>query len=345
MKKHFLVAFVMLFVAFFTFSSDVFAQSMMPIPKDYSVFKSTINDKNEPYLPPKAILKIRNNTGNKDQFSGTLATTFIFDGNGSYDEETSSSDLEVRYDFENDGIVDTYFSRKKTAKHIYKSPGWKTVKMEVLDLEGNISETYQKIYVAENTKPKAHFTISPQIGTPGTKFKLNTSLSSDDQYASRLLYYRFDYNGDGVYDTKYKSKKIWDHNFEKPGLKEVILEVRDPEGATSLYSQLVYVKENSKPKADFKITPMKQGDNFARYELDASDSSDPDDEKLSYRWDFDYNGKNDIQWNTTWYRSNKAYATFYKSGEYIIRLLVRDKDGSTDESFATLIVNLITDSI
>ncbi|MFC1656166.1 PKD domain-containing protein [Patescibacteria group bacterium] len=344
MKKHLLVAVTMLFVAFFSLSSDAFAQSMMPIPNDYSVSRSTLNAENELYLPPKAIIKVRNNTGNKDQLSGTTATTFTFNGNGSYDTETSSSDLEVRYDFENNGIVDTYFSRRKIAKHIYETPGWKTVKMEVLDLEGNVSEATQKIYVVENTRPEAHFTISPEIGTPGTRFNLKTNLSSDDQYASRQLYYRFDFDGDGVYDTKYRSKTTWDHKFDKPGLKNVTLEVRDPEGATSTYSQLVFVKENSKPKADFKITPIKQGDDFVRYELDASESYDLDDKKLSYKWDFDYNGKNDIQWNTTWYRSNKAYATFYKSGKYIVRLLVHDKDGSTDESFATLIVNLISDS-
>lgn len=345
MKKHFLFAFLMLFIAFFTLASDVFAQSMMPIPNDYSVKKSLINEDDEPYLPPTPVLRIRNNTGNKDQLAGTTATTFTFDGNGSYDAETSSSDLEVRYDFENDGKVDTYFSRTKIAKHIYETPGWKTIKMEVLDLEGNVSETYEKVYVVENTKPEAHFTISPEVGTPGTKFSLNTSLSSDDQYASRLLYYRFDYDGDGTYDTKYKSKTTWDYQFKEPGLKKVTLEVRDPEGATSTYSQLVLIKENSKPKADFKVKQIKQGDDFVRYELDASDSFDLDDEKLSYRWDFDYNGKNDIQWNTTWFRYNKTYTTFYRSGEYIIRLLVSDKDGSTDEAFATLIVNLISDNI
>ncbi|MCD6109712.1 PKD domain-containing protein, partial [bacterium] len=145
---------------------------------------------NEEDLPPKAILKVRNNSRNLDQLSGTTKTVFTFDGNGSTDEETSTYFLEVRFDFEDDGQVDTYFSTTKTEKHIYTTPGLKTVRMEVLDRAGNVSSTTQKIYVVENTKPDAYFSIEPKIGTPATQFFIDGSLSSDSQYRRSLLKYR-----------------------------------------------------------------------------------------------------------------------------------------------------------
>jgi PKD repeat protein len=311
-------------------------QSMLPIPEGHSYEDEEID------ILPTAVLRIRNNTRNNDNLSGTTATVFTFSGNGSYDGETSARYLEVRFDFENDGEVDTYFSQTKYEKYTYKTPGWKTVKMEVLDLTGNISSTTEKIYIVKNTPPKAHFTISPKIGTLGTVFRFNTSQSSDDQYKKGLLGYRFDFDGDGKFDTKFSSKTTWNHKFPKTGLKNVKVEVRDPEGALATYSEMVLIKPNKPPVASFKSEIIRQNDEYVRMQLDASESFDPENKKMKYKWDLNYNGKNDIQWNTPWYSSSKTFANFYKSGEYVIRLLIRDKDGATDEIFKKVVVNLLS---
>lgn len=297
-------------------------------------------EEGEQDLPPKAVLRIRNNTGNLDQLSGTTATVFTFDGNGSTDNETPAHLLEVRFDFENDGQVDTYFSVTRTATHVYKESGLKTVRMEVLDRAGNVSSATQKIYVVDNTKPEAYFTISPKIGTPSTEFKIDSDLSSDSQYRRNLLEYRYDFNGDGKWDTKFEKTTKIKHMFEYPGIKNVIMEVRDPEGLSSFYKQIVYVRENREPVANFEANKTNAA---GRYNLDASNSYDPDNTNLQYKWDFNYTGENDIMWDTGWINSSNTFSTFKRSGKYLIRLLVRDEDGSTDESIITLFTNILSD--
>jgi uncharacterized protein (TIGR02145 family) len=76
--------------------------------------------------------------------SGTTDTVFAVDASGSTDNEDASSDLHVRWDWENDGTYDTNWSTIKTASHHYPTIGDKTIKLEVKDTEDLMdTETHQ----------------------------------------------------------------------------------------------------------------------------------------------------------------------------------------------------------
>jgi formylglycine-generating enzyme required for sulfatase activity len=79
--------------------------------------------------------------------SGTTATDFQFDASGCSDAEDASSSLEVRWDWENDGIWDTSYSTTKTATHRYGTTGTKTIKLEVKDTGDLTGETTQSLVV------------------------------------------------------------------------------------------------------------------------------------------------------------------------------------------------------
>ncbi|HPG38813.1 MAG TPA: chitobiase/beta-hexosaminidase C-terminal domain-containing protein [bacterium] len=70
-----------------------------------------------------------------DPASGTTQTLFTFDASGCTDSEDSPAVLQVRWDWENDGVWDTEFTTTKAATHQYNSEGTKTVKLEVKDSE------------------------------------------------------------------------------------------------------------------------------------------------------------------------------------------------------------------
>jgi len=299
-------------------------------------------DIQEAELPPSAFIRVRNNTGNADQYAGTTKTLFTFDGNGSYDTETSSSSLEVRFDFENDGKLDTFYSRNKSASHTYDTPGEKTVKMEVLDRQGNVSTAYEKVKVVENAPPDAFFTVSPYSGTPSTVFAFDTKSSFDSQYSKNLLEYRFDWESDGKFDTKFSNRNIWEHRFDTTGVKIVTLQVRDPEGATENYQQKVTINPNTDPTAQFTTIEQTSNGKAANYRVDAKNSNDPDGGPLLYKWDYNYTGDNDIIWDTTYTSSPTNFANFYKAGEYLIKLMVKDKDGATDTSILKIVVDLLS---
>lgn len=301
-------------------------QMSMLAPEDYDFSVLGGQNQSDAYkdLPPEAVLKVRNNTGNLNQLAGTTNTVFTFDGNGSTDAETSQRLLEVRFDFENDGRLDTYFSVTKVANHKYEKPGIKNIRMDVLDRAGNVSSITKKITVVENTPPLAHFSVSPKVGTTGTTFAFDTISSSDSQYNKNLLEYRFDFDTDGNFDTKFTSKTSYRHKFKEHGLKKVTLQVRDSEGSTSKFTKLIYVRRNTSPVARFVLK-----DSFL---VDASPSYDKES-KLKYKWDFNFTGKNDIQWDTTFTNSPRNFAEYFTSGYKIIRLMVKDSAGKTDTAY------------
>ncbi len=67
---------------------------------------------------------------------GTTSTIFVCNATGCTDEETPTSQLEVQWDWEDDGIWDTNSSTDKTESHQFSSAGTYTVKLEVRDEEG-----------------------------------------------------------------------------------------------------------------------------------------------------------------------------------------------------------------
>lgn len=311
--------------------------SMLPIPSedDNQTFIYSYEE-DETDIPPIAHLKVRNDTGNADHYSGTTSTVFTFDGYGSKDAETPGNLLEARFDFENDGRPDTYFRRTKSVEHVYETPGFKTARIEVLDKGGNISEAFVELEIVKNTPPHAYFEIKPKVGTPGTEFLIDVKKSTDSQYKANKLEYRFDFDGDGKWDTKFTPIILYKHKFAKPGLKNVIMEVRDPEGLTSLFRKIVFINQNNPPIADFKVRKI----NSARYEFDASKSKDPNGSKLKYQWDFDYTGYDDIQWNTNLMTSDKGFYTFKLPGKYLVRLMVQDEDQAKSFKVLKIIVDI-----
>ena len=69
---------------------------------------------------------------------GYPTTIFTFDASSSSDAETPLSELQVRWDWEDDGIWDTNWSTKKQAEHQYAQHGTYKVRLEVMDTDGFI---------------------------------------------------------------------------------------------------------------------------------------------------------------------------------------------------------------
>lgn len=78
---------------------------------------------------------------------GSVGTEFLFDASGVSDIESPEGDLEVRWDFENDGLWDTEWSTIKTTNYSYSSEGSYTVLMEVKDPDGNTSSSSKTLSV------------------------------------------------------------------------------------------------------------------------------------------------------------------------------------------------------
>ncbi len=78
---------------------------------------------------------------------GNVTTSFAVDASSSWDAEDSPPDLEVRWDWEDDGTWDTTWSTTKTAEHQYAAPATYTIRLEVRDTNGLTNTTSREVIV------------------------------------------------------------------------------------------------------------------------------------------------------------------------------------------------------
>jgi hypothetical protein len=81
--------------------------------------------------------------------AGDTSTVFWFDASASSDKEDPPAALEVRWDWENDGIYDTPWSLDKTASHVFTAPGLYLVRLQVADSGGLTATTTRQVLVFE----------------------------------------------------------------------------------------------------------------------------------------------------------------------------------------------------
>jgi len=268
---------------------------------------------------------------------GSLSTLFVFDASGSRDFEGSQGKLNVRWDWENDGIFDTSFSEIKAAVHTFPAIGDHYVKMEVQNLDGFLDDTVKMVKVFRNNlPPDATFTVSPDVGYLTTVFEFDATLTTDPDDDPMDLLFRWDFNNDSIWDSFYSTERTTSHSYNEIGIYTIRLEVIDEFEASSITSRQIAVSpENSPPEASFSVSP-ESGDTNTSFTFNASTSSDREDDFaiLEVRWDWD----NDSMWDTEFSTNKIIEYQYLTAGEYIVRMQIKDSGGLTD--IATDIVSV-----
>jgi hypothetical protein len=108
-----------------------------------------------------------------------------------------------------------------------------------------------------NTAPSASFTINPSSGTTDTLFQFNASTSSDLQDPPSLLQVRWDWEGDGIWDTEYSTTKTVTHQYSVDGNYNPKLEVKDSGGLIDTESKsLVVLSSGTIPQPPVLSSPI-----------------------------------------------------------------------------------------
>jgi len=106
-----------------------------------------MNDNN----PPQAVFSV-------EPASGTTETIFTVDASGCSDQEDPASALNVRWDWENDGVWDTEYSVIKNATCQFPfSSGIITIALEVIDTGGLVNKTTRKVTLPYDTGTMTDF--------------------------------------------------------------------------------------------------------------------------------------------------------------------------------------------
>jgi hypothetical protein len=271
------------------------------------------------------------------EIQGDLYSPFIFNASSSTDLEDPSSDLQVRWDFKNDGIWDTDWNTSKTAVYQhYISEAF----MVLLEVRDNDLLTNNKILEIQmvNVAPNAVFEVFPKSGNISQTFNFNAGDCSDIEDALEELQVRWDFDSDNVWDSDWNTTKTATYQYDSPGTYITVLELRDTEGSTVAASREIIII-NEAPKALFTATPL-IGNKSDVFSFDASSSSDLEDplEDLQIRWDFIGDGT----WETEWSNTMTATHEFSAPNYYFVTLEVMDSHG--DATTATVTVTVFGDT-
>ncbi|MBI5525340.1 MAG: PKD domain-containing protein [Deltaproteobacteria bacterium] len=275
--------------------------------------------------------------------AGDTNVIFTLDASTSTDAEDLLVDLLVRWDFETDGTWDTAYEAQKVVQHRFLKEGKNRITLEAKDTGGLTARTAKEIDAAHaNVAPVPAFTIAPPAGDTNTQFDFDASGSKDqeDDAAAVPLEKRWDFEGDGAWDTQFSTGNTAQHQYPVEGKYQVTLEVRDSVGeSTTLAKPLVAGHVNTPPTAAFTVTPAEGLDDtiFFFSAAGVRDLEDPAS-ALEVRWDFDGNGA----WDTQFWTNKNATQKYSATGVYNAAVEVRDTGGLTAVTTRTVTVRRIT---
>jgi fibronectin type 3 domain-containing protein len=172
----------------------------------------------------------------------------------------------------------------------------------------------------------ASLTAEPSTVTAGETVTLNASgTTGPDTYS-----YVFDFEGDGTFDTAFLSVQSVDHTYSTAGTYEPVVRVYDGSDLVATATANLTVEQgNQAPTADLSVpSTVTVGQVF---EVDASGSSDPDGDALTYDYDLDGDGTYEVNDSTDPTEPN----TFQSAQTVAVGVRV-DDGNATDTAQATV---------
>lgn len=110
-----------------------------------------------------------------------------------------------------------------------------------------------------NTPPTAQFTVNPSSGTTTTNFAFDASGCDDNEDSIDQLQVRWDFNGNGSWDTNWDTNKTENHQYSSEGTYTAKLEVKDAEGLTDQFTKSITVSNS--------FTDPRDGQTYAIVEI------------------------------------------------------------------------------
>lgn len=218
----------------------------------------------------------------------------------------------VTWDF-----ADGNMSYELDVLHTYTQLGTYNVTLYIRDTNGMDSSTFHILDIV-NVRPYAGFTISPSGGDATTTFTFNSTATDQDGYLATQLW---DF-GDG--NTENGPNVT--HQYERPGIYTITLNVTDQDGAEAGYEATLTVN-NIKPTAVLDVSETTVY-TLETVSLAANRSTDIDGEVVNFTW----------IWGETQVYGPYSNLSFDDDGAYQVTLFVTDDKGKSDTTYVTITV-------
>ncbi len=203
-------------------------------------------------IPPLAVIKATPDTGITNE------TDFVFDASESVEEDFPETNLFFQWDMDNDGSWDSDWSDENMITKTFTTGGGAhVIRLNVKGAGGLTSETSKSVYV--NSRPVAQFSwaVAPE---ESWKVNFDATASTDFEDVDDLLY-RWDYDGDGTWDTDWSNSKITSKSFGDYAIVNTVLEVKDSWGVTNSIAKKVLANTSKVTDIDGNVyITVKLGD-------------------------------------------------------------------------------------
>ena len=260
-----------------------------------------------------------------DTLTGMAPLKVVFNGADSQDPDGQISE----YAWEVDG--GGFTAGEATFEKTFEQVGTYTVRLRVTNNKGDFDIAEKKVEVTAGEIPVAVIEV---LNIDGGKYFVNKTYTFDGAKSSSpagtISKYEWDF---GDASQKIRTRTV-QHSFAEAGTYKIVLTVTDEANKTAEDSVTMDIEvAPQSPDAVMKTVPAKADakDNFiegtAPFEVafDATSSTDPDDNIVDYKWDFNGDGTSDAAGETTaWVLKDP--------GTYSVTLNVIDSTGFEGKS-------------
>jgi PKD repeat protein len=204
----------------------------------------------EPPSPPNNIRPVANITG---PAIGYVNQSLIFSGQYSYDPDGTI--IEYRWDFENDGLFDTEWTKENLTTHSYSDTGNYTIKLQVKDNGLATGVTLLLINLIQ-LPPPLQLPIAQANGPYQAYVNQTINFFSNGSYDPDgiIMNYSWDF-GDNTLSYNQNSE----HIYTQPGNYSATLTVRDNNNLSNTALASVYIREYQEsitPDTSYSAHPM-----------------------------------------------------------------------------------------
>ena len=259
--------------------------------------------------------------------NGNTVTEFQFDGSETI-IKGDDIDLFFRWDWENDGIWDTQFSEGNVITHRYLIKGIYYPVMEVRNGTGLADTIQNEITVIQGySAPIPSFSITPGQGNKLTDFLFDASSTFDYEDSLNSIRFRWDWQGDGNYDTEYDSVPYIKHKFNYEGIYNIYLEAKDPSDlTTSVNKELLVDLHNPLIIGDFTISPD-SGSTYDIFTFTAVNCYNIETNNRDFRYRWTLMDDNDSVIFISNYSTDSIFTYKFSFGEIGINKMILDIEG------------------
>ena len=216
----------------------------------------------------------------------TVKDTFLLDASATRHSMDSIRTYRYTWDIKNEQRYGPFDDPR--FEHVFWFFGPQEITLTATDQYGLSNSITKGFYVIkENKPPVAGIQLATQYGNIQTNFYISAWPSRDDVTMPSELLVRWDFEGDGIWDTGWSTEKLVFHQYSTPGTYWVTLEAEDEGGERATTREKLHVSSSTAPTG---------------YILDARDGHYYGTVKIGHQW---------------WMSDNLDYRTPWKIIEYI----------------------------